>query len=249
LLKEALPTLSRLGFLWDSTVGLVQFRAAEAATRTAGVAPVSLPVQHLEDFKDAFARAASERVDAVVLLSSPLIFGQRSQIADLALRARLPTISLFTLYPRTGGLMAYGPNFPDMWERAATYIDRLLKGAKTGELPIQRPSKFELVINLKTAKEPTTDRHRAKQRIDRGAGVVLPRADSQRQPVTIHQQMALRRRNINSALLELLAIPGERRWQRSISGEDGIEIRSEAIRQMNDDHDRCRQVAWNSRQT
>jgi putative ABC transport system substrate-binding protein len=87
-----------------------------------------------------------------VLLSSPLIFGQRSQIADLALKARLPTISLFTLYPRTGGLMAYGPNFPDMWKRAATYVDRVLKGDKAGELPIERPSKFELVINLKTAK-------------------------------------------------------------------------------------------------
>jgi ABC-type uncharacterized transport system substrate-binding protein len=152
LLKEALPTLSRLGFLWDSTVGLVQFRAAEAATRTAGVASVSLPVQRREDFKNAFAQAASERADAVVLLSSPLIFGQRSQIADLALKARLPTISLFTLYPRTGGLMAYGPNFPDMWKRAATYVDRVLKGDKAGELPIERPSKFELVINLKTAK-------------------------------------------------------------------------------------------------
>jgi putative ABC transport system substrate-binding protein len=88
----------------------------------------------------------------VVVLSSPLIFGQRSQIADLALKVRLPAISLFTLFPRSGGLMAYGPNFPDMWKRAATYVDRILKGAKAGELPIERPSKFELVINLKTAK-------------------------------------------------------------------------------------------------
>jgi putative tryptophan/tyrosine transport system substrate-binding protein len=152
LLKEALPALSRLGFLWDSSVGLVQFRATEAATRAAGVASVPLPVQRREDFKNAFAQAASERADAVVLLSSPLIFEQRSQIADFALNARLPTISLFTLYPRTCGLMAYGPNFPDMWKRAATYVDRLLKGDKAGELPIERPSKFELVINLKTAR-------------------------------------------------------------------------------------------------
>jgi putative ABC transport system substrate-binding protein len=86
------------------------------------------------------------------VLSSPLIFGQRSQIADLALKNRLPTISLFTLFPRSGGLMAYGPNFPEMWKRAATYIDRILKGTEVGELPIERPSKFELVINLKTAK-------------------------------------------------------------------------------------------------
>jgi putative tryptophan/tyrosine transport system substrate-binding protein len=102
--------------------------------------------------RERIAPPASERADAVVVLSSPLIFGQRSQIADLALKARLPTISLFTLFPRSGGLMAYGPNFPDMWKRAATYVERILKGAKAGALPIERPSKFELVINLKTAK-------------------------------------------------------------------------------------------------
>jgi putative ABC transport system substrate-binding protein len=152
LLKDAVPTVSRLAFLWDSTVGLIQFHATEAAARTAGVAPLSLPIQRPEDFKDAFDRAASERAHAMVVLSSPLMFSQRSQIADLALKTHLPTISLFTLFPRSGGLMAYGPNFPEMWKRAATYGDRILKGAKAGDLPIERPSKFELVINLKTAK-------------------------------------------------------------------------------------------------
>jgi putative tryptophan/tyrosine transport system substrate-binding protein len=152
LLKEAVPTLSRMAFLWDVTVGFTQFRVTEAVARTAGVAPLSLPIQRLEDFKDAFDHAAREQAHAVVVLSSPLIFGQRLQIADLALKTRLPTISLFTLFPRSGGLMAYGPNFPEMWKRAATYVDRILKGAKAGELPIERPSRFELVINLKTAK-------------------------------------------------------------------------------------------------
>jgi ABC-type uncharacterized transport system substrate-binding protein len=152
LLKEAVPTLSRVALLWDSTVGLTQFRVTEAAARTAGVSPLSLPIQRLEDFKDAFNHAAREQAHAVVALSSPLIFGQRLQIADLALKTRLPTISLFTLFPRSGGLMAYGPNFPEMWKRAATYVDRILKGAKAGELPIERPSRFELVINIKTAK-------------------------------------------------------------------------------------------------
>jgi putative ABC transport system substrate-binding protein len=150
LLKEAVPTLSRVALLWDSTVGLTQFRVTEAAARTAGVAPLSLPIQRREE--DAFNRAAREQAHAVVVLSSPLIFGQRLQIADLALKTRLPTISLFTLFPRSGGLMAYGPNFPEMWKRAATYVDRILKGAKAGELPIERPSRFELVINLKTAR-------------------------------------------------------------------------------------------------
>ena len=152
LLKEALPALSRVAFLWDSTVGLIQFRATEAVARTAGVAPLSLPIQRREDFKDAFDYAVSQQAHAVVVLSSPLIFGQRSQIAELALNARLATISLFTLFPRSGGLMGYGPNFADMWKRAATYVDRILRGARPGELPIERPSRFELVINLKTAR-------------------------------------------------------------------------------------------------
>jgi putative ABC transport system substrate-binding protein len=152
LLKEAVPTLSGLAVLWDSTIGEVQFRATEAAAGTAGVTLLSLPIHRREDFKSAFDRAARERVHGMVVLSSPLVFGQRSEIAGLALNAQLPTISLFTLYPRSGGLMAYGPDFAAMFKRAATYIDRILKGARAGEMPIERPSRFELVVNLKTAK-------------------------------------------------------------------------------------------------
>ena len=152
LLKEALPSLSRVAFLWDSTVGLVQFSATEVVARTAGVETLSLPIQRREEFKAAFDHAVSQQAHAVVVLSSPLIFGQRSHIAELAVNTRLPTISLFTLFPRSGGLMGYGPNFVDMWKRAPTYVDRILRGAKAGELPIERPSTFELVINLKTAR-------------------------------------------------------------------------------------------------
>jgi putative ABC transport system substrate-binding protein len=152
LLKEAVPTLASLAVLWDFNVGEVQFRATEAAARMAGATLLSLPVRRLEDFKEAFDTAVRERVHAVVVLSSPLIFGQRSEIADLALKASLPTISLFTVFPRSGGLMAYGPNFPVIFKRAATYIDRILKGAKAGDMPVERPSRFELVVNLKTAR-------------------------------------------------------------------------------------------------
>jgi putative ABC transport system substrate-binding protein len=88
----------------------------------------------------------------MVVLSSPLILYQRSHIADLAVNARLPTNTLFTSFPKVGGLMAYGPHFPSMFMRAANYVARILAGTKPGELPIERPSKFELVINLKTAK-------------------------------------------------------------------------------------------------
>jgi putative tryptophan/tyrosine transport system substrate-binding protein len=97
-------------------------------------------------------RAEQKHIDGMIVLTSPLIFNQRSQIADLALKARLPTINGFNIYPKAGGLMAYGPNFPSMFKRAASYVDRILSGANPGELPIERPTKFELVINLKTAK-------------------------------------------------------------------------------------------------
>jgi putative ABC transport system substrate-binding protein len=152
LLREAVPTLSRLGVLWDATIGAVQFRATEAAARSAGIELHSLPIRRAGDLDGVFDRAVSERVDGVVILSSPLINGERLHIAELALKNRLPTISLFTEFPKSGALMAYGPNLPDMYRRAAIYVDRVLKGAKVSDLPIERPSRFELVINLKTAK-------------------------------------------------------------------------------------------------
>ena len=153
LLREAVPTLSRLGVLWDATIGAVQFRATEAAARSStGIELHSLPIRRAGDLDGVFDRAVSERVDGVVILSSPLINGERLHIAELALKNRLPTISLFTEVPKSGALMAYGPNLPDMYRRAAIYVDRVLKGAKASDLPIERPSRFELEINLKTAR-------------------------------------------------------------------------------------------------
>jgi putative ABC transport system substrate-binding protein len=151
-LKETVPGLSHLAVLWDSSIGLVQFRATQAAAHAAGMTLQSLPIRGLEDLKDSFDRAARERVGGMIVLSSPIVLRQRSQIATLAIETHLPTISLFTLLPRSGALMAYGPSLPDMNKRAATYIERILKGTKAGELPIERPTKFDLVINLKTAK-------------------------------------------------------------------------------------------------
>jgi putative tryptophan/tyrosine transport system substrate-binding protein len=116
------------------------------------VAVQSLPIARGEEIEAAFDRIAHELVHGMVVLSSPLILAHRVQIARLAQKNGLPTISLFTLFPASGGLMAYGPDLTDLFKRAATYVDRILKGAKAGELPIQRPSKFSLVINLKTAK-------------------------------------------------------------------------------------------------
>jgi putative ABC transport system substrate-binding protein len=152
LLREVVPAISRVGVLWDSNIGDVQFRATQTAARTLGVAVRSLPMQRAEDLQDAFDRAVRERLQGVIVLSSPLILRERLQIASFALIHRLLTISLFTVLPSSGGLIAYGPNLPGMYARAVTYVDKILKGAKPADLPIERPTKFELVINLKTAK-------------------------------------------------------------------------------------------------
>jgi putative tryptophan/tyrosine transport system substrate-binding protein len=151
-LKKIVPTLARLAVLWDAAIGTLQFDAIEAAAHSSGVTIESFPIRTAEAIKDAVERAAQGHVDGMIVLTSPLIFNQRSQIADLALKAGLPTINGFNLYPKVGGLMAYGPNFPAIFKRAASYVDRILSGANPGELPIERPTKFELVINLKTSK-------------------------------------------------------------------------------------------------
>jgi putative ABC transport system substrate-binding protein len=171
LLKEAVPKLSRVAVLWDSTIGDVQFRATEAAARTAGVTIQSLAIQRIGNIQNAFAGSGRENLQGIIILSSPLINQQRSEIVSSALKRRLPTISLFTSFPESGGLMAYGPNLPEMYKRAVTYIERILKGSKPSDLPIERPNRFELVINLKTAKAlgltiPQTLLQRADQLIE-----------------------------------------------------------------------------------
>jgi putative ABC transport system substrate-binding protein len=143
--REAVPAVSRLGVFWDATIGAVQFRATEMAARSAAVVLQSLPIRRLEDINEAFERAVREQAQAMVILSSPLIFGERAHIADLALKTRLPTISLFNSFPKFGGLMAYGPDFSSIFRQAAGYVSRILAGANPGELPIQRPTKFELL--------------------------------------------------------------------------------------------------------
>ena len=152
LLIEAVPSISRVAVLWDAAIGTIQFQATQKAPRPAGVTLQSLPLRRVEDIDAAFEQAAREQAQGLVVLSSPVIFAQRSHIADAALNARLPSINLFNSFPRVGGLMAYGPDFPAIYTQAAGYVARILRGANPAELPIQRPTKFELVINLKTAK-------------------------------------------------------------------------------------------------
>jgi putative ABC transport system substrate-binding protein len=151
LLKEAVPKLSRVAVLWDSSVGEVQFRATEAAAGAVGVTIQSIPFKRLRDVEDGFD-PARHHLSGIIVLSSPLILRERAQIARLALKNHLPTISLFTLFAESGGLMAYGPDLPEMYKRSVIYVDRILKGTKASDLPIERPSRFRFVINLKTAK-------------------------------------------------------------------------------------------------
>jgi putative tryptophan/tyrosine transport system substrate-binding protein len=104
------------------------------------------------EFESAFKTARSERAGAIQVLPSPYFSAQRARLAELAARYRLPAIYEFRNYVQDGGLMSYGPSIDEMFHRMASYVDRILKGAKPGDLPIERPTKFELVINLKTAK-------------------------------------------------------------------------------------------------
>ena len=98
-------------------------------------------------------RLLTSRPQAIVLLTAPVVFASLHRIAELALQSRLPSISPFSPYPSSGGLMAYGPDFPAMWRQLASYVDRVLRGARAGDLPVERPSKFSLIVNLKTAKD------------------------------------------------------------------------------------------------
>jgi putative tryptophan/tyrosine transport system substrate-binding protein len=151
LLKEMVPGLSRMAIFGDPGLNAAQFAAAAAAVRAVGVEAEIIQVQVPDDWGRALETAKTRQVQAGILLSSPLVFITSKQIGELALANRLPLISLFGEFTKAGGFMAYGPNLNSMWQRAGVYVGKLLRGAKPDDLPIQRPEKFDLVINLKTA--------------------------------------------------------------------------------------------------
>ena len=152
LLKELLPNLRRVAFLWHSTNpgNVAQKKGAEIAARAVGVQLQSLPVEGQDEFESAFrdARGAGGLLQA----DDSLFTTHRSRLTELAIRSRLPAIYSLREHADAGGLMSYGTNYPDQLRRTATYIDKILKGAKPADLPVEEPTKFELVINLKTAK-------------------------------------------------------------------------------------------------
>jgi putative ABC transport system substrate-binding protein len=155
LLKEIIPKLSRLAVFGISTrAGNAQsLKDTELAAEAFGVQVQYLDILGPKDIETAFRGATKGRTDAVLLLASPVLHAHRPQVANLAAKNRLPAIYPWIEFVEEGGLMSYGVSFIDLFRRAAIYVDKILKGAKPADLPIEQPTKFELVINLKTAKQ------------------------------------------------------------------------------------------------
>jgi putative ABC transport system substrate-binding protein len=157
LLKQALPKVSRVAALWHpgafgehTTRDMV--KATEAAALTLGVQLQLVEVRGPADLDRAFSKMIRERADALIVLPSAMLFGERRRIEDLAAKHRLPSMSGARESVELGGLMAYGASITDLFRRSATFVEKILKGAKPADLPVEQPTKFELVINLKTAK-------------------------------------------------------------------------------------------------
>jgi putative ABC transport system substrate-binding protein len=155
LLKEALPKISRLAVLWppDAQGAVVAFKETQAAALALGVELQSLEVRSSNEFEGAFRVATTGRAGALLVLQSALTNAHRKPIVELATKNRLPAMYTQSDYVEAGGLMSYAPSYTDMYRRAATYVDKILKGAKPADLPVEQPTKFEFVINLKTAKQ------------------------------------------------------------------------------------------------
>lgn len=152
LLRQVVPRLSRVAALWDASMDPAPLRATEAAMRAAGVSLRTIAIRSPKDLDAAMRAAAKERMDAVVVIQSPILDVHKKTIIDLALQSRLPTIALFPTFVQDGGLMSYGPDVRDLFRYSTSFIERILKGAKPGNIPIERPTRFYLGLNLKTAK-------------------------------------------------------------------------------------------------
>jgi putative ABC transport system substrate-binding protein len=154
LLKEMVPKASRMAVLWNSAdrAMTVRYKQVETAARALGVRVQPFGVLDPSDFDGAFSAMTRERPDAIFIISDPLIRLNRRRVLDFAATKRLPAMYELNVYVSDGGLMSYGPSFSDMWPRAASYVDKILKGARPGDLPVEQPTRYYLVINLKTAK-------------------------------------------------------------------------------------------------
>jgi len=176
-LTQAVPGISRVAVLWHpgafgERTEKDMLKEAEVAARTLGVRLQFVETRGPADIDRAFSDMTRERAGALTVLSSTMFLGERSRLVDLAAKNRLPAVYAWREAVDAGGLMSYGANLADLFRRAATYVDRILKGAKPGDLPVEQPTKFELVINLKTAK---------------ALGLTIPPSLLQRADQVIHQ--------------------------------------------------------------
>ena len=151
-LREVVPALRRVGVVWDDRIGKLQLAQAQSAARASNISLYPVSLHGLTEADDAMKRLLVERPQAIVLLTAPSVFTALSRLAALARQHRLPSISPFSTYPASGGLLTYGPDFPTMWRQMAGYVDRILKGAKIADLPVERPAKFVLGVSVQTAK-------------------------------------------------------------------------------------------------
>jgi putative ABC transport system substrate-binding protein len=154
LLKEIIPRLSLVAVLWnaDNPYSALVFKETQTASQTLAIRIQSLEVRSENDLADAFEAARRQGPDALVAVEDPLTLSNRKLIADSAASQQLPAIYGLREFAAAGGLMSYGANLADLYRRAAAYVDKILKGAKPADLPVQQPTKFDFVINLKTAK-------------------------------------------------------------------------------------------------
>jgi putative tryptophan/tyrosine transport system substrate-binding protein len=154
LLKAIVPKLSRVAVLWNpqSKISAIGWNEIQLPAHALGLQLHSMETRSISDLDKAFADATRARAGALTVMPDPLFGGNLKRIADLATTNHLPSIYHMREFADSGGLMTYGPDRSDMFRRAATYVDKILKGAKPGDLPIELPTKFELVVNMRTAK-------------------------------------------------------------------------------------------------
>ena len=155
MLKEVVLGVSRVAVFWnpDDPAAKISLRETQDAAKAQAMHLQIVEIREASDFESAFRAANKGRARALILLPAPIVATQAKQIAELALKNNLPAISPVSEFPNAGGLMSYGANLADLYGHAATYVDKILKGAKPADLPVEQPTKFELVINLKTAKQ------------------------------------------------------------------------------------------------
>ena len=154
VLKELVPRLSRVAVLWnpEDPPRLLEYKETESAAKTLGLVLQSAEIRRADEIEGAFAAMTRRRAEGLVVFNDPLTNVSRQRIASAAVKSGLPTVAGLREFAESGALASYGPSFPDLFRRAATFVDKILKGEKPADLPVEQPTKFEQVINLKTAK-------------------------------------------------------------------------------------------------